>query len=122
MIKYEARARSSMVEQFPFKEAVLGSSPSGLTKAPSSSGLGHQVFSLNTWVRVPMGSLRKIMTTERIDLSVGSLYQRMIEAAVDLAKNPNRSSKFMAVANDKTKEAMNAIRQGVEAKRSGKSH
>ena len=25
------RARSSMVEQFPFKEAVLGSSPSGLT-------------------------------------------------------------------------------------------
>ena len=46
-----------MVEQFPFKEAVLGSSPSGLTEAPSSSGLGHEVFSLVTWVRVPMGSL-----------------------------------------------------------------
>ena len=50
------RARSSMVEQFPFKEAVLGSSPSGLTTASSSSGLGHQVFSLITWVRVPVRS------------------------------------------------------------------
>lgn len=30
----EMRALSSMVEQFPFKEAVLGSSPRGLTKAP----------------------------------------------------------------------------------------
>ena len=26
--------------------------------APSSSGLGQEVFSLLTWVRVPMGSLR----------------------------------------------------------------
>lgn len=28
-----------------------------LIKAPSSSGLGHQVLILVTWVRVPMGSL-----------------------------------------------------------------
>jgi hypothetical protein len=56
-VKYElARAHSSMVEQFPFKEAVEGSNPSGLTLAPSSSGLGHEVFSLVTWVRVPVGS------------------------------------------------------------------
>jgi hypothetical protein len=30
------RARSSMVEQFPFKEVVLGSSPSGLTASMGS--------------------------------------------------------------------------------------
>ena len=60
MLKYPCNvsfwAHSSMVEQFPFKEAVEGSNPSGLTMAPSSSGLGQEVFSLLTWVRVPVGS------------------------------------------------------------------
>jgi hypothetical protein len=57
-----------MVEQFPFKEAVLGSSPRGLTRsvedimAPSSSGLGRLVFiqqilgSNPNGVTVPLGS------------------------------------------------------------------
>ena len=52
-------ARSSVVEHLPFKQGVEGSIPSGLTisnfKAPSSSGLGHQVFILKIAGSNPAG-------------------------------------------------------------------
>lgn len=59
--------------------------------------------------------------TERTNSDGGSLYQRMIEAAVDLANNPNRSSKFQTVTKEMTDEAMAAIRKRVESSNTEKT-
>ena len=48
MKSISTRAHSSMVEQFPFKEAVEGSNPSGLTEIQSASIMPSNEFVLHT--------------------------------------------------------------------------
>jgi S-methylmethionine-dependent homocysteine/selenocysteine methylase len=54
------------------------------------------------------------MTVERTDLpknSENNLYHRFLHAAGELAKNPNHSAEFHAVAEEMTEQAMAAIMQ-----------
>ena len=47
---------SSMVERFPVKAYVVGSSPARGAMAPSSSfGLGRRIVNPVTWVQIPLG-------------------------------------------------------------------
>ena len=64
------------------------------------------------------------MVTERADLPKGSLYHRMLNAASELAKDPNHSAEFHAVAEEITEQAMTAIRRkvGIKVEAEGKLH
>jgi S-methylmethionine-dependent homocysteine/selenocysteine methylase len=62
------------------------------------------------------------MSAENKDPSIGSLYSQFLEAAAEIAENPNHSAKFMAVADEMSKEAIEAIRQRVEMEGGDKSN
>jgi hypothetical protein len=58
-------ALAQLVEHIPFKDGVDGSSPSRATTfrrnlivygSPSSSGLGHYPFTVDTGVQIPLGT------------------------------------------------------------------
>jgi hypothetical protein len=54
------------------------------------------------------------MTLEKSDLSTEeSLYWRFLHASSELAKNPNHSAGFHAVAEEITERAITAIRKKV---------
>ena len=63
VLRFRNGALAQLVEHIPFKDGVDGSSPSRVTifqpkvyGSPSSSGLGHYPFTVDTGVQIPLGT------------------------------------------------------------------